>query len=328
MANLDSRLTVADLRLTLQKWTDPASITYPPQTLTPANGPNFIPRLNEVAVRLDQEGLWKDATQSVWYSSAPLGYITLPRRCLTVQGADIGGNGQIIFTGYNEYKLGSLGWKKADEYTSPGWTDLGDNYCTTQDIDPSAPATLRIKITNVADAGKVIRLIGLDADGAEIMTAGVRGISVTTANPSVTTSQVFASLDAIDAAVMTYPWSIWMVISGVETKIGSYEPGETRPCYHRYKTGIITQPIRVYARRRIIDLVDETDFVNPGNRAAFEFGLRARALEDTEHQDDADKLWSRGIRELDNQVRASRGRVKLTLPFQPALPRSLPECVR
>ena len=337
MGALDSNITVADLRPTLQKWTDPSSIENPPVTLTPTNGPNFVPRLNQVCQRLDREGLWKGVCQEVWFAGATLGYITLPRRCLTVQGADIGGVGMETFTRFNEYKLKSLGWKQASEYNNPsGWTDMGDGYCTTVDIDPDAPATIRVKITNAADAGKVIHLFGLDEDGAEIYdntggaASGSRGITLTTANPSATTSRLFTSLDGISAAVMKYPWSICMVVNGVETTLGSYEPGETKPKYRRYKTGVITAEtiIRVFARRRTVDLVDETDPVLPADYAAIEFGLRARALEDADHQADADVLWTRAIQELDNQIKGSRGRVTLTMPFRPALPRALPMSVR
>ena len=119
-----------------------------------------------------------------------------------------------------------------------------------------------------------------------------------------------------------------MVVNGTETELGSYEPGELKPQYRRYKTGKITSVIRIYARRRTIEVVDETDPVQPPDMAAIEFGLRALQLEAQDKQGDADKLWARAVRELDNQIRASRGGMRITIPFLPALPRALPQSVR
>lgn len=335
MGVLDSSFNVGDLRATLAKWTDPQDpgnqVPY-----TPANSPNFINRLNQVCERVDKTGLWKGVCQEVWFNGAPNGYITLPRRCLTVMGGDVGNCAQEVFTAYNEYKLMGLGFQQPNAYNKPGWTDMQDGWPTFNDISWSAPSTIQIQITNVADAGKNVWLDGLDQNGNRIFdqsgdsATGSQGITLVTAFPSVTTTQVFGELNAVSADVMKYPWSIWQVVNGVPSLLSSYEPGETKPKYRRYKTGVIPvgTTIRVYARRRTINLVAETDPVLPGCYAAIEFGLQARNLEDGFNDDGALKKWQMAETELDLQIKAARGRQTISFPWKSPMPASMPSWVR
>lgn len=344
MGALDSSLTVGALRTgsnavkSLQSLTDPDS--SPPYT--PANGPNFIPALNQVCERLANEGLWKGVTMEVWYPGSPLGYITLPRRGLTIQGVSVNGGNREIFTQMNQFKYMGMGWRPANKYSSQGLTDLQDGWCTNVDIDPNAPAFVQIQ-TNPADAGKAIWMDGTDINGNRIFSSGDQGFTLIAGSDGVaaltaTTEFAMTSVIAINAAAMTYPWSIWQIPSGPPTGVASllslYEPGEQIPKYRRYKTGITSNynasgPVLVvYARIRPIPLFAEMDPVLPGCYSAIKFGLQALIQEDAMNRTSADKLWADGMVELNNQIKASRGRVELSFPFKPAMPRGNASWVR
>lgn len=343
MGALDSNLTVGILRtgsnavLPLQGLTDPDSVA----PYTPANGPKFIPSINQVCERLANEGLWKGVTMEVWYPGSPQGYITLPRRALTAQGVSVLGRGREVFTQMNQFKFMGMGWRPANKYSMPAWTDLQDGWCTNVDIDPNTPAYLQLQISNSADAGKTVWIDGNDVNGNRIFDAsggpftGTEGFTIAATFPAAaTTSFQLTSVNAINAQAMLYPWSLWQVVPGSAPSLLSlYEPGEQIPKYRRYKTGIIGNysggpVIVVYARIRPLPLFAETDPVLPGCYSAIKFGLQALIQEDAMNRNSADKLWADGMVELNNQIKAARGRVELSFPMKPAFPRNLPQWVR
>lgn len=278
----------------------------------------FVSRLNEVLERLNDLGLFKGVVADVVYGDGTSsGFITLARRHLAVVGYDLNNVPMPVYSGFHEYQELGLGWQDPSKaINASGLLDMGDGYPTQADI--ATPGTVKIVITSPADAGKTIRLFGLDGDdpaNTVYDASGAEGVTMVTANPSVSSSLVFSAITAIQAPMMVAPWRLYVTNSGVDTQIGGYEPGETRPFYRRYKLGPTTAAIRVKCRRRFVPVVFDTDPVIPGHMGAIEFGFRARIKEIAYQDQDAASLWAKAQRELDKSVRAMRGSISITLPF-------------
>jgi hypothetical protein len=106
---------------------------------------------------------------------------------------------------------------------------------------------------------------------------------------------------------MLYPWTLSVVNGSTVTQIGTYYPGETRPTYHRYQTGVTSDPIQTLCYRRFIPLVAETDWVVPGNLSALRYGLKALAFERAGQLDLASAAFTTALAFLNQEAKASRG---------------------
>lgn len=297
---MNTRLTVADVSPILEQY----------------SGPNFLGRLNRVLDRYTSSGLWKGVCSESLHSMGTdeQGFITLARHEEAIIGVDLCCRPMMVMNQWTQYNPVSIGFVPEDKKGCGPLYDMGDGFVTFADI--SADCTLRVKIEDAADAAKVIRFNGKDEDGREIYdTSGIKGISLTTANPSADTTQVFSHITGIQAPFMQGYWTLWQVVSGVETQIGTYAPGEQRPCYRRYKTGILNEnvPIRLFCRMRFIPLVAPSDWVIPGNIGALQFGMQAITHEDAGRIEDSKASWAEGERLLNEDLSAMRGSAVTTL---------------
>lgn len=283
--------------------------------LSQYSGPSFVPKLNRVLERLNNMGLWKGIlNQSFYLGDVTLGYITLSRYDEAVVGvASCCGTGS-VFSQFYDYSPNGYGF--LDE-SKRGYgnllVDQGNGFVTQRNI--TGIATLRVKLEDPADANKVIRFFG-SLNGREIYSAsGIRGFDFTTISPSGDTSQTMDEIRGIQAPFMQGYWTLWQVIDGVESQIGVYAPGEKIPNYRRYKTGILNENTRyrLLCRRRFVPVVAPSDWVIPGCTAAIQFGLQALTQEDAGRSEDADVLWARATRELDNDLAALRGSAQTTI---------------
>lgn len=279
-------------------------------------GPDFAGRLNQVIDRLSNMGMWKGLLKASLYGFGTngRGFITLERGDESIVGVDVGNAPRMVRSQFYEYSPSGFGFLPENRHGCGGLIDMGDGYVTQADI--SAAATLRLKLEDPADAGKTVRLFGKDQDGEEIFSAtGHKGITLTTASPSSTTTQVFTEITGIQFEFMNGYSTLWQVIDGVETQIGVYAPGETRPCYRRYKTGIIGDQtcIRVFCRRRFVPLVAPTDWVIPGNIGALKMGLQALTHEDAGRLEEAEGLWGKASQLLDQELATLRGSAQTTI---------------
>lgn len=292
---MDTQLTLATVRAQLYTEVDASS----------ANAPLFLQRLNEVRERLIYSGKWKGTVMFLNLPSAQ-GFVTLPRDYLSVLALRYRRVPRMSFTPF--FPFSESGPGELDEtHNFPGHlVDLGDGFATQSDIDTAG--TLRVTITGAGDAAKVIRLYGLDEDGNEVYdSTGVPGLNITTANPIANTTQQFSQVTGIQAPVMTLPWTLSVVNDGTPTQIGVYQPGERTPSYRRYHTGVTTDTIYTLCQRRYIPLVNETDWVIPGNMSALRYGLQAMAFEFAGQQEQAEASFAGALRFLNNEARASRG---------------------
>lgn len=299
---MESRLTVADCRAALYKEVD----------ATDVYSSEFLPKLNEACERFMLSGKWKGMVIKLALPASQ-GFVTLPRFVQTLLVQRYKGYPGPMFTHYYEFSINGPG-EVNDQYAYPGMLiDMGDGFCTQADIETAG--TLRLTPGSVDDAGKVIRLYGEDENGEEIFDAdGVRGLNVTLAMPSVTTTQQFSKVTGITAPqnIVAY-WTLSVFNNPTLTEIGQYAPGETRPRYRRYQTGKTEDTIEVLAQRRFVPAVAESDWVVPGNLTALRYGLQALRYEDAAQLQEAQAVFSRGLAFLNQEVRLSRGGAQPTL---------------
>jgi hypothetical protein len=297
---MNTRLCVADIAPILSQY----------------SGPDFMSRLNRVLDRYNSSGLWKGIASESLHSMGTdgRGFITLARHEEAIIGVAFCNRPALVMNQWTSYNPVSLGYVPEDQRGCGPMTDMGDGFCTFANI--SEAATLRLKISDAADAGKTVRLNGKDENGQAIFDSiGFEGLNLTTANPSADTTQQFTVITGIQFPFMVGYSSLWQVVAGVETQIGTYAPGELRPCYRRYKTGIIDDnvAIRLFCRRRFIPLVAPTDWVIPGNLGALQFGLQALVSEDAGRYDQSRAAWAEGERLLNEDLSALRGSAITTL---------------
>lgn len=291
---------------------------------------DFIPRLNEVLERMTDLGLYKGMLAEAIYSNgSPSGIITLGRRHLSIVGYQLNNVPQPVYSQFHEYQELGLGWQDPLSMTTGGLIDLGDGWPTQSDI--ATPGTLKVTTTTAADNGKTVRILGLDNQATPrdlVDSSGDLGISVTATFPSVSTSQTVSAVSQIYADDFIGPWTLSVTNGAVDTQIGYYEPGEMRPSYRRYKVGTSEATLRLFCRRRFVPVSASTDPVIPGHLGAIEFGFRARMKELAFEDKDAMALWGLCEAALNKHVKAIRGRIQITFPYNTRpYPRS-PEFVR
>lgn len=279
----------------------------------------FISELNEVTERLMSSDLWHGCTDEVLFGLSDDGYLVLPRPFVSVLGYTRNGCARPVFDQFHEYQQLGIGWQDVDRMGCFGLLDTG---MVPSQKEITGTATLRVKPSVANDAGKTIRFYGKDQNGFPVFTpaSGVDGIPLITAVPSSDTTQQFTVLTGVQASGMVGRWTLWQVVNGQETQIGSYEPGEDVPSYRRYKIGLRTDEtvVRCFCRRQWVPVVAETDFVFPGCMAAIKMGLKALQLEDankygSDRDPNADDQWQRAYSELDNELAVIRGGALPTL---------------
>lgn len=305
------RMTVADLQTILADYV-PAGYT-------------FLQALNQVNARYHQAGCYKNmAARVVFANGTETGLITLPRRYLSLLGIQAEHGAPLPTYGeFHEWKELSIGYVAPNEYSNIGIIDQGDGYCTTSDI--TTEGVLRWTISNVADVGKSIRLMGQGtvnsvADSVIFNSLGEEGITLTTANPTADTTQTFSSLAPPFGGVqipdtMVGRSTLSVVVNGSATTLATYEPGETRPSYRRYKTGVADETILAFCKLRFLPYRDDTDWVTPCNVGAIKAGFLALHKEDSMNMVEASQMWAYGIRLLNLELKADRGAAKPAMPL-------------
>lgn len=296
---MNTRLTVADVREQLWQLADPDNI----------NSTKFLQMLNEVCERYFNSGKWKGEIVEVEFDSSP-GYVTLPYDFLAMLGTQYD---RVPVLGYSQFHPFLINGPGDFEHATKNWRgiveDMGDGYPTQLEMPQTS--TLRIK-SNVADAGKMIRLYGLDQNNKVITDAfGVPGISYILISTSIDTAEQFSQVLGIEASpspniLMSKPWTLHVTDAG-ETRIGSYYPGENRPMYRRYKVGQHDKRIKMICQRRFMLMRNETDWVIPGNLSALREGFWALKFLNGSDLSSANDAFERGLTWLNNEAKATRG---------------------
>lgn len=294
-------MSVADLESILADYT--------PQGYT------FIGILNQVQSRFYNSGCYKDMAMKIAFANGTTtGLVSLPRRCLSLMGISTERGAPLpIYGQFHQWAELSIGYVSPNEYTDVGVMDAGDGYPITVDI--ATEGTLRWTISNVADAAKSIRIFGTSAGAVVFNSTGEEGITLTTASPTADTTQTFDNVTGIQIPDTMVGRSTLSVVNGATvTLLGTYEPGETRPSYRRYKTGVVDANIIAFCQLRFIPYRDTTDFVVPCNVGAIKAGMLALQKEDALNLDEAAKMWGYAIRLLNLELKAFRGAAKPSMP--------------
>ena len=146
------------------------------------------------------------------------------------------------------------------------------------------------------------RLFGSDGKEGEVVTLALPYVEVAT--DMMLTG---ASKPVTDSKIDVYTWD-----GTTSTQIGSWEPTEEVPSYHRYKVGVHTNPIRCLCLRRHISLSGDSDIVYPGNLSALKLGIIAIGYENENNFDDAGKYWAKGRSIIDAELKAQAGNNRFT----------------
>jgi hypothetical protein len=308
----NTRLTVADARVTLEKYGPSAAA--------------FLSYLNQVCERLIYSGKWKGAVIKTTFDSSA-GFITLPPEYLSVLGMTYNNWPGPIFGEFHTYFESGPG----TPLEASGWLgqlqDMGDGFCSQKDIieaNPrAAPAVVAqpgaiVLYSTGSDNGKVVRIFGIEQETGEPVTDpdGELGENITLNAPSVQSTKHYSKLTDVIKAPTNGPVRAWVLpSSGAATyQIASWLPGETRPRYRRYRTGKFEHAIQILCQRRFMPARVETDWVIPGNLAALKFGIKAMRLEDTGYEDKATSLWDTATKWLNDEATASRGGAQPSIP--------------
>lgn len=286
----------------------------------------FLQALNQVMSRYYDMGVFKDMARKVVFANgSSTGIITLGPRWLSLLGISVeNGRPLPVYGQFHEWMELGNGYVEPDELTMVGVIDMGGGYVTTVDIETEG--TLRWKIYSSQDAGKKVRIFGLGTvNGVENQevydSSGVKGIELTTVDATVDTAQTFSDLSPPYGGVkipsnMVGASELYVVNSGVATLLARYEPGETRPSYRRYKTGVVdSTPILAFCKLRFNPYRDSTDFVDPCCIGAIVAGMQALQKERAMEFDEAFKQWEYGKRLWMVQLRQFMGSAKPRFPI-------------
>ncbi len=284
-------------------------------------GEDFIPLLNEALEQINYSGKWKGCIVRATFGTSA-GRITLPYNYLSILGGNHGQCGAgfwggaaatPVFAESHEFIESGPGHLDDTKHFRGILVDDQDGHATIVDIPDGLSGPLRIKIQNVADAAKTMRFAGFDATGEPFYDASGLGINVATSYPTATTSQSFSRVSGIQIPAMISPWSLYVVIAGVETWLGTYYPPQRVACFRRYKTGVTDKPIRVLCQRRFLPLSHDSDYCIPGHYGAIKAAMKAVQAESTTRPEAAQVLWSTCYQKLNEQVHTLRGGNRLEL---------------
>jgi hypothetical protein len=298
----------------------------------------FLQALNRVSRRIIDSGTYKGNTMTLFFQpqltqlgllgNGTDGYITLPRRYNSCLSMRFGCVPAPIFSQWHEYVQAGPGELDAKRPTIGILVDAGDGWPSQKIVPPNLNATIQIGITNVADAGKTVRVFGLDENACPIFDSFGEGFNITTGFPfSVPNGQVVTMLQKLQGPIQGQPlfvgnWSCWYVAPGaMAVQIGQYEPTEQFPNYHRYLCQNLRQTfpsgdtlpiaISVLARRRWVRLVAETDFMVPDDPNVIGYGLRAVNHENAKNYTMAEAEWAMAERVLDAATTSLRAGARM-----------------
>lgn len=306
---MDTRLTVSDCRNALYTEVDATDI----------NSALFLPALNEVVERFINSGKWKGQTPLVTIPVNGLNYFSLPRWYVSVLVMSYLRCPVPVFTPFYQFSESGPGMLPDADAWSGVLLDLGDGFVTQYDI--TTAGTLRLAVSNSADAGKIVRLYGLDENGADVYSPdGSLGLNVLLANPTVTTTQQFSLVNGVQApANIVSPWTLSVINGSTPTLLSTYYPGETTPRYRRYQTGELEEAVQLICNRRYVPLRNETDWVIPGSISALRYGLKMRAFENAGQLAEASAAFETAIGFLNQEAKSARGGSRITLNLDPTL---------
>lgn len=306
---MSAKLPVSDIRAVLE---DYASSTA-----------NFLAELNQVMARYWEMGIFDQMLHRYIFPTGPgdYGILALPRECLSLVGINFQGSPNVVYNQVHQYQELGIGYMEPSQYSMRGVIDWGDGHPTAIPISSvsSTAGKLRFTIENAADAGKTVRLFGTSdtAMKERIYTAGALGEILTTVSPYNDTVQSYTDVTGIQiqSGFVGYSQLSYIASDGTVTQLGEFEPGDTRPSFRWYVTGVSDSQVQTLCRKRFITLVNETDWVSPANIGAIKVGFQALTQEDAMQKEASLTLWAEGKAMLEKQLQSLRGSIQPRMPF-------------
>lgn len=315
---MDSSLTVNDLVAAFARFT----------LYTQAE---IIRRANATNDHMLNDPSWEGIFTTV--ETVPVnGYITVPRQWGKAFGAEFCGTGRPIRQGFAEFIEYGMGRQDPSKMCIDGLIHEGFNACTQTEIwsaGEETPGTLRLVIDNPADANKAWYFHGsfTDTDGIDrdIYTGAVRGFPLTSMTPSVDyPTNLVKHLEGIQAPTgLIGRWHLFKVINGTPNWIGTYDPDEVRPRYHRYKMCALTGPapkVHLYCQRQYVPLVNLTDWLPLPMVEIYEHGFNALTARDKPDIKTEEQAWKQASNTLVRYIEKTCPRPRIS--FSSDLPGS------
>lgn len=314
--------------------------------------PTFLALVNESVQRLMVRGSW-------WNTVAKLNVcvrckgIAWPREVDTVLAINVCGRQVTV----SDYWWSFLAMNGADYSALWGWGffgagGIGRGTCGNVVVrhDGEVPVQAQLTCGNEryirafaayqADLGKTITLFGIDANGQEVFTkrddgTWLPGIVLTLASPYVGTPFQFRQVTRVlkDATMGPVRLYAYDAVNDVLEDMAIYAPSVRSPSFlHSTITGCrrgscngLTS-VSALVRMRFTPVEIDDDLVQIDNLSALKFAMLSIRAEDAGETDEALRLWSRAIHELNTELRSKLPEDSLPIeisPFGRATPRSL-----
>lgn len=303
---METSLTVADVK---------QELAY--MALTPAE---IVTKLNRVSRRVLESDSLANYYSMIGFDGST-GLITVPRRFSRIYGITKDMSPMAVVSEYSQWHEYGWGYQDPTKMSLRGIVDLGFKFPLACPM-PSA-GVMRVKITSAEDVGKTVYFTGPDEQGQQVFTNGAIGFPLVTASPSVTGDVLLSDVEGlfVPGDQFVARWTLWVVTDGVETQIGSYEPGESHPRYHRYKLAQTTSELLAFCKRIHVPLVADTDWVFPDNITTIEFGFQALDYERNGNYSAAGEAWQQAYSALAQQYAGARTPLVTMLASEPPVRR-------
>lgn len=282
--------------------------------LVPA-GMTTLQAVNQVGNRLVYSGKYKGSMVATVFPVVQ-NFITLPPRYLSVLAGTF--DQFPVPTLSNWFSYMEIGPCDLDIATQWGGRiqDVQDGFATQFPI--VQPGSVRLYST-ASDNGAVVRIYGEQEETEQpvVDPNGVEGENMTLAAPFQQSLYHYSDLTGVQKPATKGPIYVRILPmgGGAEYEIGQWQSWETRPSYRRYTIGPSVKTVRVLCQRRFIKAVAMTDWVWPGNLAAYQFGLQALQYEKTGYEDSAASNWNQALKWLNDEARALRGGAQVPVPM-------------
>lgn len=328
------------MRLTLQEAQDALYDTVVVNVDSQDNIDYFRSYLNLVQERYINSGKWNGMVQKVrMLVAGDFGsrYITLPRHLLSALAYHFEKDNcrwvgiiKNYWYDYQPHNYGRLwdanlwgGWG----YSNAGLTDLGDGFCTYTD-SPYESYYLKFVASSAEDVGREVLVKGVGTDNRPIWSdEGIdsyEGVKIALVNGSVTTTQVFGhQISFLEKSVTQNYIQVYAVdtVSGEETQLGAYEPGETNICLRRYRLPCRAEEritaVSIIAKLRYVPAVAPSDEIWPANLGALRNGLQALLYEKQGDKDRYFQYFQDGLKLLNDEMAESRGGARPDIILDP-----------
>lgn len=307
----------------------------------------FVDILNNAQQRLSEMGRWWGTYRRL-YVCFNGQCITWPREVATVEGLSMCREGVQILNEW--YEFGNAVRAPDPAESRCELRALMDRQNASTFLDIGTSAKYRIYPSVAADAGTKIVLQGNDTNNVPIRTlvgtSYIDGEQITLASPFATSTFEFypPGLTGVIKPVTKGRLTVYAVdpISGVETRVAVWEPGETNPSYRRSfitnlpqcgdaascspsANGCTPTPLpscsgvqaEAIVRLEFVPALVDTDWLFISNLQAVKCGMKAQEKEDRNQYQEAEIEWARAKRILRNELEKYSPTDRMTINAQP-----------